>query len=93
MDKTWGQCQRRWIVLAVGRPLHGGVDRNPTSLLRVPRSASRPLHGGVDRNVEMTETSWIAVDVAPFTGAWIETFRDGHGDRAMNKTQLNEGTT
>ena len=56
-----------------GRPLHGGVDRNRSSMLNVWRIGCRPLHGGVDRNYAHPCAQELPMHVAPCTGAWIET--------------------
>ena len=40
----------RTSISVVGRPLHGGVDRNRSIRRRIRHHGRRPLHGGVDRN-------------------------------------------
>ena len=57
----------------VGRPLHGGVDRNSARYEFRSGSAGRPLHGGVDRNGLCSVDGCWPAPVAPCTGAWIET--------------------
>ncbi len=63
----------------LGRPLHGGVDRNTATRGTVKLIGGRPLHGGVDRNRQSGALRIGCPDVAPFTGAWIETPTSGRG--------------
>jgi hypothetical protein len=57
-----------------GRSLHGGADRNVAGGVRVPSTSSRSLHGGADRNSMERAYRQRKAQVAPFTGARIETF-------------------
>ena len=61
--------------LPSSRSLHGGVDRNSAATDAGHQSLSRSLHGGVDRNIIAEVIAAPQINVAPFTGAWIETSR------------------
>ncbi len=56
------------------RPSHRGVDRNNALQDSLRSIASRPSHRGVDRNFAGL-TMLTIEQVAPHTGAWIETCR------------------
>ena len=55
------------------RSLHGGADRNVAGGVWVPSTSSRSLHGGADRNSMERAYRQRKAQVAPFTGARIET--------------------
>ena len=58
--------------VAAGRPPRGGVDRNGLSMTGLTGEQSRPPRGGVDRNF-LESAELPDDDVAPLSGAWIET--------------------
>ena len=59
--------------VATRRPPHGGVDRNIEAQIVSRIIHGRPPHGGVDRNSERHARGANRINVAPLTGAWIET--------------------
>ncbi len=67
-----GSAARR--SLAGCRSLHGSVDRNESRTLRTVAGERRSLHGSVDRNLPARGSGDLDRRVAPFTGAWIETW-------------------
>jgi len=58
---------------ALCRAFHGRVDRNTLKQQIVVFRYGRAFHGRVDRNDKRATVADNGCEVAPFTGAWIET--------------------